>query len=71
MKLATYLKTRTSTEFAKAVGVSLSLVSLWRRGLRPVPLARCLQIESLTGGVVRAEHLRPDVKWARSGRWKR
>lgn len=65
MTLATYLKTRTSTEFAKALGVSLAMVSLWRRGLRPVSLERCLEIEALTRGIVTAEDLRPDVAWRR------
>lgn len=46
---------------AEKVGVSLSAVNQWVHGLRPVPPARCLDIEGAAGGVVTRYDLRPDV----------
>ncbi len=50
------------TKAANALGVSQSLVSLWRS--RGVPAERCPAIERSTNGQVRCEDLRPDIDWA-------
>lgn len=53
---------------AAALKVSPSLVSLWATGARVVPVARCLEIERYTKGIVRVTRLRPDVAF---NRWRK
>ena len=53
---------------ARAIGASTSGISLWRNGVRAVPIERCLAIERATGGLVRAEEMRPDHDWSRPGK---
>ena len=53
---------------AKAIGASTSGVCLWRSGVRQVPIERCLAIERATGGLVRAQEMRPDHDWSRPGK---
>ena len=53
---------------AKVIGASTSGVCLWRNGVRVVPIERCLAIERATGGLVRAEEMRPDHDWSRPGK---
>jgi len=48
---------------AAKLKVSPSLVSMWGTGARLVPVARCFEIERLTG--VRVELLRPDISFKR------
>ena len=48
---------------ARALGVKPPTVNQWIKADRPVPAERCPDIESLTGGVIRCERLRPDVNW--------
>lgn len=50
---------------AKALGISPSLLSMWVRGRRKIPVHRCLEIERATIGVVRAGGLRPDISFRR------
>lgn len=52
------------TKLAKLLNVTPPAISQWVKGTRPVPAERCLEIERITGGVVRCEELRPDVNWA-------
>jgi DNA-binding transcriptional regulator YdaS (Cro superfamily) len=47
----------------RALGVSPVVVSMWKTGARQVPAERCPAIEEATGGLVRCEDLRPDVRW--------
>lgn len=49
---------------ASRLSVPPSLISQWASGSRPVPPARCPDIERLTGGEVTCEELCPDVDWA-------
>ena len=51
-------------EFARRLGVSISMVSQWCTGARPLPLDRAIAIERETAGAVTVEELRPDVDWA-------
>ena len=52
------------TALAKACGVTAQAVSQWVRGIRPVPVERCADIERVTGGTVTRRDLRPD-DWRR------
>lgn len=48
--------------FAEKVGApSVHAVKAWK--LKQVPAEYCPDIERLTGGKVRCEHLRADVRW--------
>lgn len=49
---------------AVALGVSKGAVSQWKEQGRQVPAEHCPLIEKITGGVVRCEHLRPDIEWS-------
>ena len=53
------------TMLALALGVSPSLISMYATGVRRVPVARCLEIERATRGLVRAGGLRKDVSFTR------
>lgn len=65
MKLSEYLQARGSRQaFAEKLGVPAPLVSQWANGDRPVPIERCLEIESATGGEVNRRDLRPE-DWIR------
>lgn len=44
---------------AGALNIKQPTVSEWRRGDRPVPVERCVEIERLTDRKVRRWHLRP------------
>ncbi|MGQ3001275.1 MAG: transcriptional regulator [Hydrogenophaga sp.] len=48
---------------ADRLGVTKAAVGQWKEEGRRVPAEHCPEIELLTGGVVRCEVLRPDVKW--------
>lgn len=48
---------------ARAIAVSAPTVNQWVSGRRRVPMDRCPKIESLTGGKVRCDELRPDIAW--------
>lgn len=48
---------------ATALNVLPPSVSDWVFRKRPVPLARCIQIEKLTGGRVTCEQLNSDINW--------
>lgn len=50
---------------ALTLGVSPSLISMYASGMRRVPVARCLEIERATRGLVRAGGLRKDVSFKR------
>jgi len=52
------------TELAKKLGVTVTQVNHWSHGVRPIPVARCVEIEKATKGIVRCEDLRPDIDWA-------
>ena len=49
--------------FAAAIAVPVQSVYFWRSGERRVPADYCPRIEEATGGLVRCEDLRPDVRW--------
>jgi len=51
-------------KLAAQLGIKQPTVSEWARGERPVPVARCIQIERATNGVVSRKDLRPD-DWQR------
>jgi DNA-binding transcriptional regulator YdaS (Cro superfamily) len=48
-------------KMADALGVTQSAISQWKVGGRPLSLRRCVEIQRLTNGAVRAEDLRPDM----------
>lgn len=56
-------------EFATQIGVGQSVVSNWRARMasapagRAVPAEHCPEIEQLTDGRIRCEHLNPHVNW--------
>jgi DNA-binding transcriptional regulator YdaS (Cro superfamily) len=50
------------SKLAAAIGVTPPAIAEWRHGARPVPPARCVQIERITGGAVMRWDLRDD--WA-------
>lgn len=52
-----------SIKLAKDLQVAPALVSQWRTGHRPVPVARCAAIERATGGAVTRRDLRPRDWW--------
>lgn len=60
MTLDEYLKHhKKSCELATELGVQPSVVSQWRRGVRPIPFERIIDIEGATGGLVGRKDLRP------------
>lgn len=48
-----------SAQLAKAIGVSVALVSMWAHRSRRVPAERCAQVHAITG--VNLSVLRPDL----------
>jgi DNA-binding transcriptional regulator YdaS (Cro superfamily) len=61
MKLADYLSAHgAQTELARAVGAQPQLVWQWSRGVRKIPIERCMPIERATNGAVTRRDLRPD-----------
>lgn len=54
-----------ASRLARALGVSLPLISMWAHGQRRCPVQRCLEIERRTQGRMRAEWIRPDVSFKR------
>jgi len=48
---------------ARHLKVAASFVSNVKRGVKLMPAEHCPAIEELTGGDVRCEEMRPDVKW--------
>lgn len=59
MNLDQYLSDKNAADLARALGISPVLVSQWRKATRPVPIERCTQIETATGGQVSRKDLRP------------
>jgi DNA-binding transcriptional regulator YdaS (Cro superfamily) len=49
---------------AGQVGVSVSMVSQWCTGARPLPPDRAIAIERATSGAVTVEELCPDIDWS-------
>lgn len=61
MKLSAYLsKHGSKTELALAIGAQPQLIWQWATGVRPVPINRCMAIETATNGAVSRRDLRPD-----------
>jgi len=52
------------SRLAELLGVTPAAISEWTSGRRPVSVRRCVQIESITGGAVTRQELRPD-DWPR------
>lgn len=50
-------------ELAKKLGIAQPVVSAWVTGKKPVPPARCVQLEQITDGVIRRVDLRPNDFW--------
>lgn len=57
------IKVGGQASLAKLLGVSPPTVNQWIMGVRPVPVERCAAIESVTGGAITRQELRPD-DWA-------
>lgn len=53
-----------SVPLARMLSIGQSTLSEWHTGRRLVPADVCINIEKVTGGVVRCEELRPDIDWA-------
>ena len=65
MKLTDYLSAPGSkAALARLLGVAPVQVTHWAAGKRRVPAARCIDIERVTGGLVKCEELRPDMDWS-------
>ena len=62
MDIATFCadKHGAQTELARKLGLPPQLIWQWVRGVRPVPIERCVPIEAATDGGVRRWDLRPD-----------
>lgn len=67
MTLLQYLRHQRgrTSQLARALGVPVSLVSMWATGSRQVPAGRCITIERITNGSVTVRALRPDLSWRR------
>ncbi|PIM51904.1 hypothetical protein CS062_17415 [Roseateles chitinivorans] len=65
MKLEHYVDRRRGrqTTLARDLGVDPQLVWQWSRGVRPVPVIRCVAIELATKRQVMRWDLRPDDWW--------
>jgi len=48
-------------DFAKAAGISESLVGHWASGLRPVPPEQAIRLAKITKWQVTPHQLRPDI----------
>ena len=55
------------TELAKRLSVKKPTVSQWCSGARPIPAARAIEIERLTGRVVSRSDLCPSFPWGCAG----
>ncbi|MGB6054618.1 MAG: YdaS family helix-turn-helix protein [Burkholderiaceae bacterium] len=67
MQLLDYVKpSGAQAALAKVLSVPSALISQWARGVRKIPLSRCVQIEQATNSAVTCEELRPDMAeyWA-------
>jgi DNA-binding transcriptional regulator YdaS (Cro superfamily) len=62
MKLADYFASErgAQTRLFELTGIHRPLLSNYARGVRPVPIERCLVIEEATGGKVTRRDLRDD-----------
>ena len=66
MQLADYTKPRgRQVQLCRAIGAFASDLSFWVNKIRPIPEARCVDIERATDGAVTVEEMRPDVAWVR------
>lgn len=67
MNLAKYFSQpgRTQMDLCRKIDAHSADMSRWVTGDRPVPIERCAAIERATGGIVKCEKLRPDVRWSR------
>lgn len=63
MDLKTYFQNHSQVDLAKVLGVTPGAVNQWSSGMTTITADRCIQIEAATGGLVRCEDLRPDVRW--------
>jgi len=63
MKLSEYVAEHGMTALCAAIGAHVPDMSRWARGLRDVPIERCLDIETATGGCVTRRDLHP--RWYR------
>lgn len=50
-------------KLAKLLDVRPPTVNQWCSGIRPIPPARAIQIQNLTEGQVKREHLCPSFPW--------
>lgn len=67
MTLDDYLSDKprgTAAALASRLGVSTTMISIWRNRARAVPVVRCMDIEKETAGYVNCEDLRPDLDWS-------
>ncbi|WP_081922480.1 transcriptional regulator [Janthinobacterium sp. RA13] len=61
MKLLEYVKARgAQRDLAAKLSITPVLISQWASESRPVPPERCVEIEQVTGGIVRRQDLRPN-----------
>lgn len=64
MDIATYCANHgAQTELARKLDLPSQLISQWARGVRPIPIERCVPIEVATEGKVRRWNTRPDDWW--------
>lgn len=62
MKLADYFAAERGAQsrLAAATEIPAPMLSQWASGVRPIPIDRCVPIETATGGAVTRRDLRPD-----------
>lgn len=67
MTLSDYLEQRrgNGADLARELGVAQVLVTMWAKGLRPVPEGRAPAIEYFTSFQCSVEELCPDSRWVR------
>jgi len=63
MDLKTFFQDNTQVDLARKVGVTPGAVNQWVTGVSQISVKLCPLVEAATGGAVRCEDLRPDVRW--------
>lgn len=63
MQIAAYLKKHNISQeaFAKSLGVSKGLVWQWLNGRTAITGERAVQIERITNGAIKRQHLLPEL----------
>ena len=52
------------SRLARILGIAPPTLNQWIKGIRPIPIERCIQIEKATNRLVTCEELYPALDWA-------